>query len=95
MRKPWLGSFAVWAILSVGLCSAQTASFQKNFTLFKDVAPGIDFYAKSKSDIAPFESPVRAAREKAKADVAAAQKDLLQLLTPDQEAVLVVLGYID
>lgn len=64
MRKPWLGSFAVWAILSVGLCSAQTASFQKNFTLFKDVAPGIDFYAKSKSDIAPFESPVRAAREK-------------------------------
>jgi hypothetical protein len=38
---------------------------------------------------------VRAAREKAKADAAAAQKDLLQLLTPDQEAILVALGTID
>jgi hypothetical protein len=27
--------------------------------------------------------------------VAAAQKDLLELLTPDQEAVLVSLGYIE
>jgi hypothetical protein len=38
---------------------------------------------------------VRAAREKARAGAAAAQKDLLQLLTPDQEAILVALGTID
>ena len=38
---------------------------------------------------------VRTARQKAKANLAAAQKDLLRLLTQDQEAVLVVLGYLD
>jgi hypothetical protein len=38
---------------------------------------------------------VRTVRQKAKADLAAAQKDLVQLLTQDQEAMLVVLGYLD
>lgn len=38
---------------------------------------------------------VRAARQKARADLAAAQKDLLELLTADQEAVLVDLGFLD
>jgi hypothetical protein len=34
-------------------------------------------------------------RENAKADLAAAEKDLLELLTAYQEAVLVNLGYLD
>jgi hypothetical protein len=38
---------------------------------------------------------VRAARERAKADVAAADKELRLLLTPDQEAILVSQGYMD
>ncbi len=38
---------------------------------------------------------VRIARQKAKADLAAAQKNLMPLLTLDQEAVLVALGYFD
>jgi len=38
---------------------------------------------------------VRGARQKAKAELAAARKDLLELLTPDQEAVLVSLDYLD
>lgn len=38
---------------------------------------------------------VHAARQKARQDLVASQKDLLQLLTPDQEAVLVMLGYLD
>jgi hypothetical protein len=38
---------------------------------------------------------VRSAREKAKAELAAARKDLLELLTPDQEAILVSLNYLD
>jgi hypothetical protein len=38
---------------------------------------------------------VRAARQKARADLAAAQKDLLELLTSDQEAVLVDLGVLE
>ena len=38
---------------------------------------------------------VRDARLKVKAELAAARKDLLELLTPDQEAVLVSLDYLD
>ena len=38
---------------------------------------------------------VRAARQRARRDLAAAEKDLLELLTVDQEATLVSLGYID
>jgi outer membrane murein-binding lipoprotein Lpp len=38
---------------------------------------------------------VRSARQKAKTELAAARKDLLQLLTLDQEAMLVSLGYLD
>jgi Spy/CpxP family protein refolding chaperone len=38
---------------------------------------------------------VRAARKKARADLATAEKDLVQLLTAQQEAVLVSLGYLD
>jgi len=38
---------------------------------------------------------VRITRQKAKAELVAAQKDLLPLLTQDQEAILVVLGYLD
>jgi hypothetical protein len=38
---------------------------------------------------------LRQVREKAKAELDAAQKDLLPLLTTDQAAVLVSLGYLD
>ena len=38
---------------------------------------------------------VRIARQKARAKLEAAKKELLELLAPDQEAVLVGLGYLD
>jgi hypothetical protein len=38
---------------------------------------------------------VRAARQKARDNLEAAKKDLLELLSPDQEAVLVALGYLE
>jgi len=40
-------------------------------------------------------SAVRAARQKARADLDAAQEDLRQLLTADQEALLISQGYLD
>lgn len=64
MTKRWARGFAVAAFLSVSLGLAQTNSFKKNFNLFKEVAPGIDFYASSKADIASFEKPVREAQQK-------------------------------
>ncbi len=64
MMKLRITALAAAAIMAAGPCFAQTVSFQKNFTLFKDVAPGIDLYAHSKSDIAAFEKPVREARQK-------------------------------
>ena len=38
---------------------------------------------------------VRQATQRAKADLAAARKDLIELLTADQQAVLVGLGYLE
>jgi hypothetical protein len=38
---------------------------------------------------------VRRATEKAKADLAAARKDLVELLTAEQQAILVGLGYLE
>ena len=38
---------------------------------------------------------VRLARQRARAKLEAAKKELLELLAPDQEAVLVGLGYLD
>jgi len=38
---------------------------------------------------------VRKARQKARAELEAAQKDLHQMLTADQEAILVGLGYVE
>jgi chromosome segregation ATPase len=40
-------------------------------------------------------STLRAARQKTKTDLAAAQKELAALLTPDQQAALTSLGYLD
>jgi len=62
--KRWLAGIAVFAILSVSTGWAQTESFKKNFNLFTGIAPGIDFYARSKADIAAFEKPVRDAQQK-------------------------------
>jgi hypothetical protein len=38
---------------------------------------------------------VRDARAKTKADIQVARKELMLILTPDQEAILVSLGYLD
>jgi hypothetical protein len=38
---------------------------------------------------------VRKAREKARADLKAAESDLQQLVTPEQEAMLIALGYLE
>jgi hypothetical protein len=52
--------------------------------------------AKSKpEDIQEKVAAVRKARQKAKRKLETAQKELLELLTPDQEAVLISLGYVD
>jgi Spy/CpxP family protein refolding chaperone len=49
----------------------------------------------TQAEVEELVAAVRKARLKAKADLEAAQKDLLQMLTPSQEAVLVSLGYLE
>jgi hypothetical protein len=50
-------------VLTAGFAQQQD-SFTKNFRAFKDVVPGIDFYAAARNDVAPLEQPVREARER-------------------------------
>jgi uncharacterized NAD(P)/FAD-binding protein YdhS len=49
----------------------------------------------SPQDIQEKVAAVRAARQRARQNLADAQKELLELLTADQEATLVGLGYLD
>ncbi len=62
--RAWLLGGLSLALLSTAPAPAQTGSFRKNFTSFKDVAPEVDFYARSRSDIAAFEKPVRETQQK-------------------------------
>jgi len=67
--------------------AVQTASAELRTTLEnKDAAPE-EINAKLKA--------LRDAREKARADLAAAQKDLKEIITPRQEAVLVTMGMLE
>ncbi len=42
----------------------QQDSFSRNFRAFKDLVPGIDFFATARTEVTPFETPIREAREK-------------------------------
>jgi hypothetical protein len=54
----------IFLMLFAGVALAQENAYLKNFQLFKDVAPGVDFYASSTSVIEPYVKPVVAARKK-------------------------------
>ncbi|MBZ5498351.1 MAG: hypothetical protein LAP85_18275 [Acidobacteriia bacterium] len=55
---------AVCLTLFASVSLAQGNPFSKNFKIFKDIAPGVDFYASNQSDIEPFVKPVTEARRK-------------------------------
>jgi hypothetical protein len=67
--------------------AAQKASSELRTTLDNKSASAEEIAAKLKA--------LREAREKAKADLATAQKDLKEILTQRQEAVLVMMGQLD
>jgi hypothetical protein len=47
-----------------GFWQSQSSNFTKNFNVYKDTASGVDFYAASRADSAPFEKPVAEARRR-------------------------------
>jgi hypothetical protein len=59
-----LASAAVFLILFTGIALAQENPFTKTFKHFKDVAPGIDFYATAQSDFEHYVKPVTDVRQK-------------------------------
>lgn len=50
-------------ILAVGSARSQ-GDFTKTFTVFKAVAPGIDFFAVNRNEVTPFEKPVNEAQKR-------------------------------
>ena len=59
-----LCAFAFSSAISLGAALPQEDSFSKNFKKFKDVIPGVDFFAGNRAELAPFEKPIAEAREK-------------------------------
>ncbi|MBP1622312.1 MAG: hypothetical protein H6Q07_332 [Acidobacteria bacterium] len=57
IRRPIIVALVLIAAFSVSSASAQqTASF-KHFTAFRNIVPGIDFFASSRQVVAPYEKP--------------------------------------
>lgn len=61
MNKP-IVMFVIWMAMCGTAVHAQTDAFLKNFKQFKDLAPGIDFFAASQKEVAPFEKAARDAQ---------------------------------
>jgi hypothetical protein len=59
-----LCAFAFSSAISLRAALPQEDSFSKNFKRFKDVISGVDFFAGSRAELAPFEKPIAEAREK-------------------------------
>jgi hypothetical protein len=59
-----LATAAFFLVLLTGMVQAQVNPYLKNFKVFKDIAPGVDFYAENQSDIEPYVKPVVEARTK-------------------------------
>ncbi len=62
---------------------------------YLDLRAAIDDPKTTPEEIQAKVKAVREARQKARAELDAAAKDLLELITPAQEAILVSLGYLD
>jgi hypothetical protein len=62
MRPILIVSLAFWLVPADGW--SQTDSFAQNFKSFKDIAPGVDFYAASREQVIPFQKPVAEARQR-------------------------------
>jgi hypothetical protein len=59
-----LTTAAFFLTLFAGITQAQENPYLKTFKIFKDVAPGVDFYASNQSDIEPYVKPIAEARKK-------------------------------
>lgn len=61
MVRPIIAAFLVLGSLGslcVGSIEAEDAPSFKNFSSFRQIAPGVDFYASNRQVVAPFEKPV-------------------------------------
>ncbi len=54
---------AFWLVLAVAPVRSQS-NFTNSFKVFKDVAPGVDFFAANRNLITPFEKPLQEARKR-------------------------------
>lgn len=64
MVRPIITAVVILATLSLDAAGAQQAITFKNFQRFERIVTGIDFFASSRQQIAPFEKPVAEARTK-------------------------------
>jgi hypothetical protein len=57
MIRPIMTAFVLFAVLGIESTSAQQPATFKKFVAFKQIVPGIDFYASNRQAIAQFEKP--------------------------------------
>jgi hypothetical protein len=66
MVRPIITVFILIAVFGVNSANSQQLATFKNFTAFRDLAPGIDFFASNRQVVAPYEKPAGEAIAKLK-----------------------------
>ncbi len=66
MVRPIIAVLVLFLMLSANLVAVEQSGF-KNFNSFRQAAPGIDFFASSQKDVAPYEKPAIEAISRLKA----------------------------
>lgn len=57
MVRPIIAAFILIAAFGINTANAQQLATFKNFSAFRDLAPGIDFFASNRQVVAPYEKP--------------------------------------
>ena len=57
MVRPIIAAFILIAVFGINSANAQQPATFKNFSAFRDLAPGIDFFASNRQVVTPYEKP--------------------------------------
>jgi hypothetical protein len=66
MIRPIIAAFIFIAAFGANLASAQQQASYKNFSTFRDIVPGVDFFASNRQVVAPYEKPTAEAMDRLK-----------------------------
>ena len=82
MIRPIIAVFVFIAAFGVSSATAQQPASFKNFASFRNIVPGVDFFASNRQAIAPYEKPTAERKRKKSAAIKRHYKRLRSQMLP-------------